>query len=322
MKRILRRGAIAAAIAIAFAGTAVAKDFTDWDNAVAETAGIVNTPAAEGCPIESVDGLSLYIASNRTGSLGGLDLFRAWRAGVDEAWQGVEHAGEPLNSTAFEYCPTPLTGKWLLYVSSRDTETDGDPANDDCVPGPAPGGAPPPGDIYLARENPAQGWGAPMHLGCVPEGPNTAGYEFSPSLVETAEGTFLYFSSNGYGDGGGFNIYASLVLDDGTVLPGVRVDELSGPYVDQMPNVHRNGREMVFVSDRDSPGQVPAQTDIYISTRPSTAAPWSAPVRIANPTINDPLLPESRPTLSADGTRLHFGRSNDVFFARREGPAR
>ena len=53
------------------------------------------------------------------------------------------------------------------------------------------------GDIYIVRRNAAVGWGEPRHLGCVETGtgPNSAGAEFSPSLVSTDEGTFLYFSS-------------------------------------------------------------------------------------------------------------------------------
>jgi hypothetical protein len=314
MKRILNRGAIAAAI-VAAAGTASAQNFGDWGNAVPETA--INTPAAEGCPIESKDGLSLYIASNRPGTLGALDIFRAHRESVDGPWWPAEHIPAPVNSAAFDYCPTPLQGQWLLFVSSRDTETDADPANDDCIAGPAPlppPGGPAPGDIYLVRENPAHSWTEPLHLGCVPEGPNTAGAEFSPSLVETAEGTFLYFSSNGYGDGGGFNIYASRILEDGTVLPGERVEELSTLAHDNMPNVRKDGREIVFISDRDGPAGV---FDIYVASRENTAEAWSAPVRIANPTINDPAASESRPSLSGDGTRLHFGRNNDIFVSTR-----
>ena len=34
----------------------------------------VNSSAPDGCPIESPDGLSLYMASNRPGGLGGLDI--------------------------------------------------------------------------------------------------------------------------------------------------------------------------------------------------------------------------------------------------------
>ena len=39
----------------------------------------VNTPSLDGCPIQSPDGLSLYLASNRPGGKGGLDVWMATR---------------------------------------------------------------------------------------------------------------------------------------------------------------------------------------------------------------------------------------------------
>ena len=41
--------------------------FSDWGIATAVTG--INSAAADGCPIELPDGLSLYIASTRTGTL-------------------------------------------------------------------------------------------------------------------------------------------------------------------------------------------------------------------------------------------------------------
>ena len=35
----------------------------------------LNTPFLDGCPIQSPDGLSLYMASNRPGGKGGLDIW-------------------------------------------------------------------------------------------------------------------------------------------------------------------------------------------------------------------------------------------------------
>lgn len=287
---------------------ALAKNFGPWGNVQPEFA--INTAAAEGCPIESPNGLALYIASNRTGTAGKLDIYRAHRASVDSGWGPVENAGS-VNSTEFDYCPTPLQAGWLFFVSSRDTESDGDPANDDCLPGPPalpPPGSPAPGDMFLTREHPVQGWLEPTHLGCHPQGPNTPGFEYSPSLVETDAGTELYFSSNGYPDSQSHDIYVSRVLDDGRVSPGVRVAELSSPAADVMPNVRRDGLEIVFSSNR---GNDPFNQDIYVATRVHAGAPWSAPQRIDDASINS-LASETRASLSGDGTRLHFGRKSDA----------
>lgn len=59
-----------AAVLLAPAGVA-AKSFSAGGLAVSESG--VNTAAAEGCPIESPDGLSLYIASNRACGTGAPD---------------------------------------------------------------------------------------------------------------------------------------------------------------------------------------------------------------------------------------------------------
>jgi hypothetical protein len=288
---------------------ALAQNFGPWSNTQA-VASINTAAAAEGCPIEAPNGLSLYIASNRAGTQGKLDLYRAHRPSVDSGWGPVENLGS-VNSPEFDYCPTPLQAGWLFFVSSRDTELDDDPTNDDCLPGPPaapPPGGPAPGDMFLTRQHPVKGWLEPMHLGCYPHGPNTPGFEYSPSLVETEAGTELYFSSNGYPDSQSHDIYVSHVLDDGRVLPGVRVAELSSPAADVMPNVRRDGLEIVFSSNR---GNEAFNQDIYVATRAHAGAPWSAPQRMDDPTINTPAS-ETRASLSGDGTRLHFGRKLDV----------
>lgn len=293
-------------VALLLAGPAGAQNFGPWSNPQPVTA--IATPAAEGCPIESPSGLDLYIASNRgaPGAQGKLDIYRAHRATLQSDWGEAENLGPVVNSSEFDYCPTPLPGKWLLFVSSRQT-------TDDCYPGntppPAPVGGPSAGDMFITRENPAHGWQEPLNLGCFPNGPNTMGAEFSPSLVETREGTVLFFSSNGYPDSRGQDIYMSRMLDDGTILPGERVAELSTAADDRMPNVSRDGLEIVFSSNRASASAF--DQDIYVATRPDTASPWSPPRRIDNPAINTPAS-ETRASLSADGTRLYFGRKLNV----------
>ena len=292
---------IAATTAICSA-CAMVSTYEPWGPAqqVAE----VNTAAAEGCPIESPDGLALYIASNRNapGAQGKQDIYRARRATIDSRWGPLENLGAPVNTPEFDYCPTPVTGGVLYFVSSM-------PSASDCHPGDAPPAAPPggpaPGDLMRTQEDPVRGWLPPVNLGCYPAGPNTAGAEYSPSLVRTAEGTFLFFSSDGYPDSQGQDIYVSRVLDDGAVLAATRVAELSGSADDRMPSVRQDGLEIVFSSNRA--GRTPFDQDVYVATRPRTSAPWSAPQRIDNPSINTPAS-ETRASLSGDGKRLYFGR--------------
>ena len=284
----------AAALLIVPAGVA-GKSFDAWGTAVPEVG--VNTAAAEGCPIESPDGLSLYIASNRAGGTGTPDpndIYVFHRESIDGPWGPAENLGTPVNSNFADYCPTPLRGKWLLFVSTRP---------DGC------GG----GDIYLGRDNPAHGWSI-QHLGCdaTGTGPNFPGGEFGPSLVETAEGTFLFFSSDGYTPGGPQDIYMSRQLADGSFAPATAVSELNSSASDFMPNVRKDGLEIVFNSDRA--GGFGGQ-DVYSSTRASTSDPWSAPVNLGS-AVNTGGN-ETRSSLSWDGERLHFGRDGNIFVSTR-----
>ena len=313
-KQLARACALAVA-GMCLVGPTHAQTYTAWGNPVPVT--INTSSASEGCPIESPDGLGLYIASNRPGGAGNLDIWRALRTSIHASWGPAENLGPVVNTRDADYCPTPMRGRWLAFVSSVDTETDDDPANNDCKAGPADvpitSATPVAGDMYLTQEHP-HGWRAPLHLGCFPHGPNTAGFELSPAFFEAGDGnTYLYFSSNGYPDSLGQDIYESRVLADGTVTAGRRVAELSTSADDRMPNVRKDGLEIVFSSNRSGS----AAQDIHVATRASTSHAWNPPVRIANLLINT-ASGETRASLSGDGTRLYFGRDGDVFVSERQ----
>lgn len=300
MRRAAPGLALALALLLISATIVVGKHYSAWSVAV-PVAGDVNTTAAEGCPIESPDGLSLYIASNRTGDPN--DIFVAHRESIGAPWGTPQRLEEPVNSSAADFCPTPLRGGRLLFVSNRG--------------GPGVCGVAPAGDIYLGRLHPVHGWQI-QHLGCDADGsgPNFPGAEFGPSLVETAQGTFLYFSSNGYG--GDQNIYASRMRADGSFERATLVAGLNTGAEDIMPNVRKDGLEIVFSSNRID-GTLGLDhfggQDVYVATRQSTAEPWSAPAN-AGPNVNTAGM-EQRASLSWDGSRLHFGRSGDILVSSR-----
>src|SRR5690606_13060614 len=98
---------------------------------------------------------------------------------------------------------------------------------------------------------------------CAPNGPNTAGTERSPSLVETWYGTFLFFSTNEGIAGADEDIYVSTMDRKGQFGRGYVVPGLSTPdHEDQMPTVRAlDGRfEITFNSNR--PGTLGGQ-DAY-----------------------------------------------------------
>jgi hypothetical protein len=151
----LLRALVALALLAVFAPAAQALEFSPWSTAVnAEsvlgTSELLNTDVQDGCPIQSPDRLSLYMASTRPGGQGGIDIWVAQRDSQDAPWGAPENLPAPINSASDDFCPTPIRGGGLFFVSRRVT----------------PGVTCGMGDIYLTRLNPGTGWETPQHLGC------------------------------------------------------------------------------------------------------------------------------------------------------------
>jgi len=304
---------IAAAVALplalaALAAGATAPRYTAWS--VAMPVAEVNDPTvADGCPIESRDGLSLYIASVRAGSLGTTppiqnDIWAADRASKSEPFGEPQNLGGPVNTEFADFCPTPIYGSYLLFVSDR-------PGPETCNAGPGLG------DMYIVRRNAAFGWGEPQHLGCLENGtgPNSAAAEFSPSLVELKDGVYLYFSST---VGGNHDIYRSKRLGGGKFGPPEPVTELNTEFDDRMPNVSSDGLEIVFSSTRpvDARGAASfGSFDVFYARRNNTRQKFSAPVNLG-PNVNT-AGSETRSTISWDLRRLYFGRDGEIQSATR-----
>jgi hypothetical protein len=245
----------------------------------------LNTPSLDGCPIESPDGLSLYMASNRPGGKGGLDIWASTRASASEPWGAPVNLPEPINSAADDFCPTPINGNGLLFVSRR------------VIQGVTCGL----GDIYFARHNPAHGWSEPQHLGCDPAGPNSALDEQGPSYVQGR----LYFSRSSLPPGNTGELYVSEKQGDMSFGAASPIAELNdGSANDIQPNVRKDGREIVFSSNRA--GTLGGQ-DLWSATRESVNDTWSPPVNLG-PTVNT-AAGESRPSFSWDAETLYFGRA-------------
>jgi hypothetical protein len=289
------RGAFVAGM-ILFAATAVAASamqFSPWSTAqkIDEIEGNhadLNTAYLDGCPIQSPDGLSLYMASNRPGGKGGLDIWVATRSSMGDPWGAPEHLPEPINSAADDFCPTPLHADGLLFVSRRVAE----------------GVTCGLGDIYVTRRNPAHGWTEPEHLACAPDGPNSALDEQGPSYVQGR----LYFSRSSLPPANTGELFVSDVQGDMTFGPAFPIVELNDAGAnDIQPNVRKDGREIVFSSNRagGSGGQ-----DIWSATRANVDDPWSTPVNLGS-NVNT-VLGESRPSFSWDAEQLLFGRAGPV----------
>jgi hypothetical protein len=296
--RTLRALAAVMALTMSFSAVALAapKDIGDWSEAQSIEAALTgahasfNTDAVEGCPFIAPDGKTFFIASNRPGGHGGLDIWMSTRASVNDPWGAPFNAGAPINSPFDDFCPTiARDGHTFYFVSSR--------------PGGCGGS-----DIYVSRRR-AHSWDEPVNLGCQV---NSPGNEFSPFPVnEPGYGPSLYFSSNRAGgfsaepDGavtGDADLYVSRshagAFQSPTLVPGVNT-----AYEDSQPNVSQDGLELYFFSTR--PGTL-GMADIYVATRTTTSGAWATPVNLG-PKVNTADGAETRPSLSWDGTTLYFG---------------
>jgi hypothetical protein len=291
----LKRALVVALVIGAASGTAYAASpgphFGPWTTAqkIDEINGNdadLNTPSQDGCPIQSPDGLNLYIATNRPGGHGGLDIWMATRTSKQSPWGAAVSLPEPINSASDDFCPTPVGKHGLFFVSRR------------VINGVTCGL----GDIYFSRRGREGGWSDPQHFACAPEGPNSALDEQGPSYVQGR----LYFSSSSAAVPG--DLFVSRKTGHLSFGPATPISELNDAAAnDIQPNVRKDGREVVFSSNRagGSGGQ-----DIWAATRASVDAPWSAVVNLGS-NVNTG-FGESRPSLSRDARQLLFGRAGPV----------
>ena len=163
---LVKNGVIWTLLIVLSLGTvAFGQRFSDWSTPVnAEsipgTNSEFNTPFNDGCPIQAPDGLSLFIASNRPGGMGGQDIWVSYRTSRTAPYGAPQNLGAPVNTAADDFCPSPVPGNGLYFVSSR-------------VQAGACGGP----DLYFTRFR-NNLWTEPENLGC---DINSAAGEASPS---------------------------------------------------------------------------------------------------------------------------------------------
>ena len=248
----------------------------------------INTEFNEQGPTLSNDELSLYFGSDRSGGIGGFDIWVAKRACTGCPWEAPTNLGPVVNSAFDETGPgLSIDGHLLFFRSTR------------------PGGQGL-GDIYLSnRADPKDdfGWNAPVALG--PD-VNTAAAEAGAEYLQSAEdgSPNLYF--NRAPPGGTADLYYAAITRDGeTRGPAVLISELSDPVAtDQGPTLRTDGREIFFFSTRA--GGV-GGADLWTSTRRSVHDPWSTPVNLGSP-LNS-AASDQQPNLSGDGRTLLFASS-------------
>lgn len=147
----------------------------------------INSSSTEGCPAISDDGLELYFWSNRSGGIGGYDIWVSRRATVQDEWGPAENVGSPVNSSSTELCmDVSPDGLVLISVSARSGSYGGSI-----------------GDLWMSRRSAiGESWGPPVNLG--PK-VNSSYDENGPCI--SADGSMLYYSSNRPGGSGNADMW-------------------------------------------------------------------------------------------------------------------
>lgn len=150
----------------------------------------LNSSAAEGAVSLAADGRTIYFATSRNTTVSGdVDIWVATLNGT--RFENVHEVGAPVNTPGWESQPSiSPDGRKLFFASNRPGKI-GSEGKENV-------------DIFVSHLLPDGHWGEPINLGSKI---NTGRYDGSPYLA--ADGTTLYFSSDGRGGGGGLKILKS-----------------------------------------------------------------------------------------------------------------
>lgn len=143
----------------------------------------INSKENEGTCSISMDGNTLvFVGCGKADGLGSCDIYIAQK--VNGSWSKPLNVGPAINSTSWDSHPSlSADGRTLYFVSARKGGYGKE-------------------DIYISHLDDAGNWTPAQNAGSTV---NTSGTEFSPFIH--ADGTTLYFSSNGLAGMGGLDIF-------------------------------------------------------------------------------------------------------------------
>ena len=242
----------------------------------------VNSSSRDLKPSVSSDGLSLFFTSNRSGGVGGLDLWVTRRETTDDPWGEAVNLGSPVNSSAWESGSISYDGLSLYFSSTRSR---GSNAN---------------ADIWVTTRDTIQSeWDTPMNLG-----PTVNSSVDQCYLSISADELELYFSSNRSGGYGAYDLWVTTreTIYDPWNTPVNLGSTLNSSAYEVDPSISADGRILFFASDRS--GGYGGAADIWVTSRATTNDPWGEPVNLG-PIINSSAS-EDYPNVSADGSTLFF----------------
>jgi hypothetical protein len=162
-------------------------------------------------------------------------------------------------------------------------------------------------DLWVAKRDTTDAdWGEPVNLG---PGVNFAADDTYACI--SRDGLELYFNSeNRPGGYGGWDIWVTrrATKEAGWGPPVNLGPAVNGPGDDGTPWVSADGRELYFLSGKDSPAAQAGGASIWVARRDTKSDPWGTPVKLG-PAINKSVY-QGAPCLSANGLSLFF---SDVY---------
>jgi len=239
-----------------------------------------NSSADDGTYSFSIDGLELYLGSNRPDGYGHYDLHVMTRESVDAEWGDPVNLGPIMNSTYYDSMPClSLDGLELFFSSERPDGL---------------GGV----DLWVAtRATKDDVWEPPVNLGNIV---NSSAWEQHPTI--SGDGLTLYFESSRLGHSDLWITTRSSINEDWSIPANVGAP-VNTEYNEWYPRFSPDGLVLFFTSD-NRPGGL-GGIDLWMSTRATIEDEWSVPIILPHP-INTPNN-EAAVTLSLDSSSLYFG---------------
>jgi len=193
----------------------------------------VNSPHNDWGPNLSVDGLTLFLASDRPGGCGSIDIWVTTRTTTDADWSAPVNLGETVNIFADEICPAISADGLQLYFSEWGVFRPG-----------GYGGS----DMWVTtRETTSDPWGTPVNLG---PAVNSSAHDDGPFI--TADGLALFFSSDRPGGYGGSDMWVSTreTASDPWDTPVNLGPAVNSSDSDSVPRISADGSTLYFASNR------------------------------------------------------------------------
>ena len=190
----------------------------------------INTTFYDHHPSISLDGLTLYFASDRPGGYGDRDLWVTTRSATSEPWSEPVNLGPTVNSSSRESAPSISADGLELFFNSNRSGGQGDV------------------DTWVTtRTTTSEPWAEPVNLG---QGLNSSSKDGASDI--SADGLMLFYRSQKPGTYGSNDIWFSkraTVKDDWgiPVHPGPPVNTTVS---DSGPSISADGSILFFHSNR------------------------------------------------------------------------